>query len=119
MYRPTEWTRDRNRPATKPLGFGVVARADAAPRSALQNASTTAGLPSTTQAQMPNGRLSSQAGDQGIIATIEAVADSRYKRSLSIFHPPPISTPDTVRIGKPTEAQIMNKMVMISWFASR
>src|SRR6516165_6800320 len=114
MYRPTEWTSDRNRPAIKPLGFTVTALAKATPRSALQNASTTADLPSTTQAQMPNGRLTSQAADQGIIATIEAVAHSPYECSLRIFHPPIISTPDRARIGTPKRAPITNPMVGIS-----
>jgi hypothetical protein len=47
-----ERTRDRNRLATKPLGFGVVTCANPTPRSAPKNASATAGLPNTIQAQI-------------------------------------------------------------------
>jgi hypothetical protein len=71
------------------------------PHSAPKNASATAGLPNTIQAQMPNGRLSGQAGDHGIIATIAAVAASGYQRSCSILMPPLMSTPDTVMISTP------------------
>ena len=110
MYRPMEWTRDRSRPATKPLGFGVMAGANTTPRSVLQNASATAGLPNTIQAQMPNGRLTSQAGDHGIIATIAAVAATGYQCSRSIFIAPVMSTPDTAMISIPARATITNRM---------
>ena len=86
-----ERSNDRNRPAITGRGEGGGAGAV----SLCWNASTTSGLPRTTQAQMPKTTPIGQASDHGTMAAMAAVATSGNQRSRRIMTPPIIIKMDS------------------------